>query len=217
MLFQQQAGARKTPIVSWTVTFGLAPLKQVWKHAVRKQTHSHSLIPPQLARKPTSKTTFHNVHINNAYLTLWLCLSLLGLDFVLLSGYPTPFLGCVCAVSLPQTRERETARERVKVEGGSDICIPKVACDADSANGDAACALAALPLLPKSLPGFLFCHSTSTMATQRALIPRWDFMAPRLKCRNETFKHVVMCQMLTTLRKIKYGFTIVKLNETMLL
>lgn len=151
MLCQQQAGARKNPIISWTVTFGLAPLKQVWKHAVRKQTHSHSLIPPQLARKPTSKTTFHNVHINDAYLTLWLCLSLLGLDFVLLSGYPTPFLGCVCAVSLPQTRERETARERVKVEGGSDICIPKVACDADSANGNAACALASLPLLPKSL------------------------------------------------------------------
>lgn len=43
-------------------------------------------------------------------------------------------------------------------------------------------AVMTLPLLPKSLPCFLFCQSTSTMATQRALIPLLDFMAARLKC-----------------------------------
>lgn len=52
------------------------------------------------------------MHINNAYLTLWLCLSFLGLDYVLLSCYPTPFLGCVCAVKLYRRAERE------KVGGG---------------------------------------------------------------------------------------------------
>lgn len=58
--------------------------------------------------KTTRRKEFHNMHINNAYLTLWLCLSFLGLDYVLLSCYPTPFLGCVCAVNLTaEQRERK--------------------------------------------------------------------------------------------------------------
>lgn len=86
-------------VVPRAVRSGLASLKQVWKHAVRKQNTfllPNSLLP---CLRTTRRKEFNNMYINNAYLTLWLCLSFLGLDYVLLSCYPTPFLGCICAVS----------------------------------------------------------------------------------------------------------------------
>lgn len=102
--------------------------------ACSKKTNTFLLPHPLLpCLRTTRRKEFNNMHINNAYLTFWLCFSFLGLDYVLLSCYPTPFLGCVCAVSF-------TAEQRERKQGGNlGISIPKVTCDKASANHRTAC------------------------------------------------------------------------------
>lgn len=150
--------------------------------ACSKKTNTFLLPNPLLpCLRTTRRKEFNNMHINNAYLTLWLCLSFLGLDYVLLSCYPTPFLGCVCAVKLYRRAERE------KVGGGiqalafqrSHVTRPQPITGLH--------AFMTLPLLPKSLPCFLFCQSTSTMATQRALISSPGFHGGSLEMQAEKF------------------------------
>lgn len=82
--------------------------------ACSKKTNTFPLPNSSLpCLRTTRRKEFHNMYINNAYLTLWLCLSFLGLDYVLLFLLSYTISG-LCLCCKPYRRA-----EREKVGGES--------------------------------------------------------------------------------------------------